>query len=147
MIALLDVSVLVPLFDDGHVHHEVAHDWFADNGVHGWASCPLSENGVLRVLTNPSQPSWYVPLPEMAERLRALCAATKHHFWADDFSLIDSDVVDLRRVRGYKQLTDVYLLGLASTKGGKFVTFDGGIPLAAVKGARKEHLEILAPSE
>jgi predicted nucleic acid-binding protein len=52
--ALLDVNVLVALFDPDHVHHEVAHDWFADNGPRGWATCPLTESGFVRVVSNPS---------------------------------------------------------------------------------------------
>jgi toxin-antitoxin system PIN domain toxin len=146
VIALLDVNVLVALFDPEHVHHVVAHDWLADNGERGWASCPITENGALRVLASPTL-EVRVPLNELAGLLRRFRERSRHEFWPDDLSLLDSALVDAGQVRGYKQLTDVYLLGLAFKKGGKFVTFDGGIPLAAVKGARKEHLEILAPSE
>ena len=146
MIALLDVNLLVALFDPEHVHHAIAHDWFADNGDDGWASCPITENGALRVLASPTL-ELHVPLEELAALLRRFCERSRHHFWADDVSLLDSAVIDVAGIRGYKQLTDVYLLGLAVKHGGRFVTFDSGVPLAAVKAARKEHLVVLAPSE
>ena len=76
MIALLDVNVLVALFDDGHIHHEAAHDWFTDNRALGWASCPITENGVMRILGNPSYPAGLTPIPEIAARLDTFCAAT-----------------------------------------------------------------------
>lgn len=147
MIALLDVNVLVPLFDGGHVHHHEAHDWFAESRSDGWASCPVTENGMLRVLSNPAQPAWYVPIAELRERLGMFCEGTEHHFWADHVSLRDAELFNVQVIRGHRQLTDVYLLGLAVRNGGRLVTFDSGIPLAAVKGAGKQHLHVLAPSE
>ena len=68
-VALLDVNVLVALFDSSHVHHEVAHDWFADHRAQGWATCPHTENGFVRVLANPAYG---------LERLRARGWAGRH---------------------------------------------------------------------
>jgi toxin-antitoxin system PIN domain toxin len=145
VIALLDVNLLVALFDPEHVHHDVAHDWFAED-CRGWASCPLTENGALRVLASPTR-ELRMPLVECASLLRRLCDHSAHHFWADDVSLLDSSVIDAAAIRGHKQLADVYLLALGVKHGGRFVTLDRGVPLTAVKGARPENLVVLAPSD
>ena len=147
MIALLDVSVLVALFDDGHVGHEAAHDWFTDNGALGWATCPITESGIMRVLGNPSYATGFTPILEIAARLDAFCAATDHHFWPDDVSFRNRTRFHLDGVRGYRQLTDVYLLGLAVQHGGRFVTLDQRVSLAAVKGAMRASLEVIASAE
>ena len=141
------MNVLVALFDEAHVHHQVAHDWYADNQKNGWASCPLTENGMLRILSAPARVDPYVPLPQLVKLLNRFRANTRHLFWPNDISLLDDDLFNVPNIRGYKQVTDVYLLGLAVKHGGRFVTFDGGVPLAAVKSARKEHLEVIAPAE
>jgi predicted nucleic acid-binding protein len=70
-------------------------------------------------------------------------AATDHAFWPDDISLLDEGLIDRNHVLGPKQLTDIYLLALAVKHGGRFVTFDQGIPLAAVRGAQSHHLVVI----
>ncbi len=147
MIALLDVSVLVALFDDGHSGHQAAHDWFAEQGAQGWASCPITENGVLRVLGNPAYPAGFTPIAEMAARLDTFCAATEHHFWPDDISFRNRAHFQVDAVRGYRQLTDVYLLALAVQRGGRFVTLDQRVSIAAVKGATRASLEVVGAAE
>jgi uncharacterized protein len=142
--ALLDASVLIALFDLAHVHHEVAHDWFADNRGRGWATSPLTENALLRIVSNPKYGSNWERTPILATRLRAFCATADHHFWPDTLSLGDSAVFDLR-VAGHQHLTDVYLLGLAKANGGVLATFDRTVPFAAVLGATREMVEVIAP--
>jgi predicted nucleic acid-binding protein len=88
-----------------------------------------------------------VPLSELIGLLGTFRERTRHEFWPDDLTLLDAALVDAGQIRGYKQLTDVYLLALAVKNGGRLVTFDAGIPLAAVKGARPEHLVVLASAE
>jgi toxin-antitoxin system PIN domain toxin len=146
-VALLDVNVLVALFHDRHVHHDLAHDWFADHGDGGWASCPITEVGLLRILGNPARVEQYVPLPRLADLLNSFCENSRHQFWPDALSLRDSHTFDVPAVRGHQQLTDVYLLGLAVKHGGKFVTLDRGVPLSAVKEATLASLEVIAPAE
>lgn len=146
MTALLDVNLLVALFDPEHVHHLIAHDWLADSVDRTWASCPMTENGALRVLASPTLDVG-VPLSELVGLLRKFRDRTRHEFWPDDLSLLDSALVDAGQLRGYKQLTDVYLLALAVKNRGRLVTFDAGVALSAVKGARPEHLVLLAASE
>jgi toxin-antitoxin system PIN domain toxin len=143
-VALLDVSVLVALFKAGHTHHQAAHDWLADHVEFGWASCPITENGLLRVLGNPSRADPFMPLAELVQRLKTFCDSAGHQFWSDSISLSDSALFNTSAFRGHQQLTDVYLLGLAVKRGGRFVTFDRSIPLAAVKGATRVSLEVIA---
>jgi toxin-antitoxin system PIN domain toxin len=142
-VALLDVSVLIALLDPGHSHHQLAHDWFHDHGDRGWASCPIVENGVVRILGNAARVDDAIPLATLIEMLTAFRRERHHHFWAEDISLCDPDHFHADALRGHQQITDAYLLALAVKNGGRFVTFDQGIPLAAVKGARREHLEVI----
>jgi toxin-antitoxin system PIN domain toxin len=142
MRALLDVNVLIALFDADHSLHREAHAWFAANGKAGWASCPLTQNGCIRVMSQPRYAS-PIPVHAVAERLRQAGADPHHEFWADDLSLLDEGAIDTARIHGPKQLTDVYLLALAVARGGRLVTFDRGLPAAAVLKAEKKHLVVI----
>ena len=139
MRALLDVNVLIALLDAEHLHHETAGRWLRDNIRHGWASCPLTQNGCVRVMAQPGYPD-SLPPAVVAERLREATATRHHRFWPDDVSLLDPGIVDWRRVVGPGQVTDVYLLALAVAHGGRFVTFDTRIAPSTVVGTDEEHL-------
>jgi toxin-antitoxin system PIN domain toxin len=143
--SLLDVNLLVALFDPDHVHHDLAHDWFADNRARGWATCPVTENGFVRVVANPRYGSVVSRPLELVTRLRQLCKIGGHRFWDDVVSLRDEALFDCSRVAGHRQLTDLYLLGLAQRHGGSLATFDRTVPLAAIVGARPDLLEVIAP--
>lgn len=143
--ALVDVNLLVALFDPDHVHHEPAHDWFADNRARGWATCPIIENGFLRVLSNPAYGAPIARVAELLSRLRRFSASGDHQFWPDEISLRDSSLFDAALVAGHRQLTDLYLLGLAHKRGGRLATFDRTIPYKAVIGATPDTLEIISP--
>jgi toxin-antitoxin system PIN domain toxin len=91
-VALLDVNVLVALFDPDHVHHEAAHRWFADNRPSGWATCPLTENGLVRVLTHPAYSQAAEQPALTVRRLRTFCSSGEHEFWPDDVSIRDGDL-------------------------------------------------------
>ncbi|MBI4704962.1 MAG: PIN domain-containing protein [Deltaproteobacteria bacterium] len=143
MRALLDVNVLIALLDRDHVHHARARDWFrAHATAHGWASCPITENGCVRIMSQPAYPN---PLPTVAVigRLAEAARHPSHEFWADDCSLLDPGTVHAGRIHGPKQVTDLYLLALAVKQGGCFATFDETIVLPAVPGARKRHLTVV----
>jgi toxin-antitoxin system PIN domain toxin len=143
---LLDVNLLVALFDPDHIHHEPAHDWFADNRARGWATCPITESGFIRVLTNPAYGALGVRAAELVARLRAFRTSGHHQFWPDDISPLDESLFDAALVVGHRQLTDVYLLGLARKRGARLATFDRTIPIKAVVGASADTLEIIAPA-
>jgi toxin-antitoxin system PIN domain toxin len=144
VIALLDVSVLIALFDHTHRNHDAAHDWFDDQRAEGWATCPITENGVVRILAGAAFRNPPYRVVELIESLAALRAVGGHHFWPASLSLSDESVFDPAYIAGHKQLTDVYLLGLAKVSGGALATFDRSIQLRAVKGATKANLQIIS---
>ena len=137
--ALLDVNVLIALHDQQHVHHEVAARWFERHARHGWASCPLTQNGCARIMSQPGYPN-AAPLAEVLTMLGRSCAHASHRFWPDDISLLDGARLHHGRMHGHRQLTDLYLLALAVAHEGRFVTFDARVPLNAVRGALAGHL-------
>lgn len=144
MIALLDVNVLVALFDPAHLHHEAAHVWFGRNRRLQWATCPLTENALVRILSNASYPGQRTTLDDAAVRLRTFCSDRHHVFWPDSVSVRDSGRFRWNHVQGHRQLTDVYLLALSVSKEGRLATFDSAISLQAVQNAAPQNLELLA---
>ena len=142
MRALLDVNVLIALLDADHVLHARAVQWFADHGKDGWASCPITQNGCVRIMASAGYPN-ALPVRAVIERLRGATQAPQHEFWPDTVSLLDARVADPMRIHGPRQLTDVYLLALAVSRGGRFVTFDVAVPREAAKGAERRHLLVL----
>jgi len=139
---LLDVNVLLALSDPMHVHHEAAHRWFAEKGSQAWATCPITENGFVRVASHPKYANRPGDMPVVLAILRRFCGAAGHQFWPDDISL--RDVLRPDVVLTHAQLTDAYLLALAVHKGGKLASLDQHIPAAAVPGGA-DALELIAP--
>jgi toxin-antitoxin system PIN domain toxin len=144
-VALLDVNLLIALFFADHIHHDVAHDWFADHRSGGWATCPITENGLVRVACQ--QPSTDAALRPsvVTDALRRFCKDKAHRTWDDSVSLADESLFAPEFIRGAAQITDVYLLGLAKKQGGYLATFDRSIPLKAVRGATASHVRVIAP--
>lgn len=143
MRALLDVNVWVALFDDAHQFSVRANQFIETPGVQ-IASCPIVENGVVRVLSLPSYGRrGGVPMRLVRERLGDACASLDHAFWADDVTLRDNQRFDFSRIQGHNQITDMYLLALAVSYGGRLVTFDRAIALSSVHGASEDHLQLL----
>lgn len=142
MRALLDVNVLIALLDADHVHHAAARHWLSRNIEHGWASCPLTQNGSIRIMSQPAYPG-ALPPAAVAARLEEATATAWHAFWPDSVSLLGDRAVNWNGVLGSRQVTDIYLLALAVHNGGRFVTFNGAVPLRAVKGAHAEHLVVI----
>ena len=143
MTALLDVNVLIALFDAAHPNHEDAHRWFGRNRRNGWATCAATINGCVRVLSSPAYPTVTATPADVASRLSVFCASPDHQFWDDSASLLDEALYRPEAISGHKQITDVYLLGLAVRHQRRLATFDRSIPLKAVRGARAEHLEVI----
>jgi uncharacterized protein len=143
MRALLDVNILIALLDSGHIHNSLVTNWLADNIEAGWASCPITQNGCIRIFSQPGYPNT-VPAAQIAERLAEAAQHTSHEFWPDSISLLQPDCLIWDKILSSRQVTDVYLLALAVQQGGCFVTLDRGIPLDAVAGALQKHLVTLA---
>lgn len=137
--ALLDVNALVALAWDSHIHHAVMHEWFAANRSKGWATCPVTESGFVRVSSNPSALPCPLGAQAACEVLRALRAVEGHRFLADEVSVTDHDVP---RLSGHRQVTDAHLLTLARRQGVRLVTFDAGI--VELAGGASDDVELLA---
>lgn len=142
MRALLDVNVPNALFDADHIAHHAAVGWFAANAINGWASCPITQNGCVRIMSHPSYPSAHAVV-DVVKSLRRASRDPVHEFWADDVSVLDDQLVDATRIHGPRQLTDVYLLALAVSRGGVLVTFDRSIAVETVRGASGASLVVL----
>ena len=142
MRALFDVNVLLALLQRDHAHHEGAQQWWAGNSMAGWASCPITQNGFVRIISQPRYPK-PMSLAAAIGVFAELIEGTDHSFWPDDISLLDAQHIDPKRILGPKQLTDIYLLALAVKNGGRFVTFDRAIPVSAVRRARDAHIVVI----
>lgn len=142
MRALLDINVLLALLDEDHIDHRRARSWLEREIVLGWASCAVTQNGFVRVMSQPNYPKSVAPATAMALLRRA--TATEHHeFWHSSISLLDSTHVVSDRVHGPRQVTDTYLLALATERRGRFVTFDSRIAVSAARRATAQNLLVL----
>lgn len=139
---LLDVSVLIALIDPAHEFHDAAHAWFRRYGARGWATCPITENGCVRIMSHPGYPFPGLTVERIRGVLAELAGLEGHVFWADSVSILEPNCFDFRRTAP-KHLTDLYLLRLAKANGGRLVTFDRTIPCEAVKGCGAEDVEML----
>jgi len=142
MRALLDINVLLALLDSDHADHHLARRWLDDEIGNGWASCAITQNGVVRIMSQPRYPSPVAPAV-VADLLAQACATPHHEFWPCEISLLDPLVVDRRRLHGPRQVTDAYLLALAVHRASRFVTFDRSVVVSAVHGASAEALTVL----
>ncbi len=137
MTYLFDVNVLIALIDPAHIHHDAAHDWFVKQGKKSWASCPLTENGVMRIVGHARYPNSPGTPAAVAQLMTGLCALPGHVFWPDDISLLDTKKLDATRLLSSAQVTDSYLLALAIAHNGKLATFDRRLVVDAVRGGAK----------
>ena len=141
MRALLDSDFLIAFVDKDHVHHVQARTWLTAHLDQGWASCAVTQNACIRIMSLPFYSNRKSP-KDVATAIQATCGTPDHLYWTDEISLSDPTLFDLTGVNS-KDLTDIYLLGLATFHGGRLVTFDQGITTAAVLNARPHNLVIL----
>ncbi|MBN8727603.1 MAG: PIN domain-containing protein [Xanthomonadales bacterium] len=137
---LLDVNVLLALLDPLHVHHDPAHAWF-ETARTSWASCNITQNGALRIMSHPRYGNPLASTAEAAEILADLCSQPGHVFWPADVSVLDSSWIDRTHLLSAGQVTDTWLLALAVKHGGRLATFDRHLSTAAVRnGAAACHV-------
>ncbi len=143
MTALLDVNALIALVDSYHVDHQTMQSWFLEHHATGWATCPLTENGMVRVLSQAAYPSGQRTPAEVIQVLDALKTAFQksYSFWQDDVSLSDASLFKGELIAGARQVTEVYLLGLAVKNGGAMISFDLSLAWQAVRGASDRLIE------
>jgi toxin-antitoxin system PIN domain toxin len=140
--ALLDVNLLLAIHDRRHTHHRLAVNWFRSNIEFGWSTCAITQNGFVRVVSQPTYPN---PLTTTAAA-RTLQAATQHpahQFWPCDTELVDPSQIDTNFLLGPKQVTDAYLLALATRHAGRFATFDQRVDLRVVPAATVSNLVLV----
>ena len=142
MTALLDVNMLLALLDAGHMHHERAKTWLLSQPNVAWASCPLTQNGFIRIISQHAYPG-RVSVGEATDLLADAAASGHHQFWPDDLSFLDKSAFNHSLIHGPKQVTDAYLLALAVTHGGRLVALDRSIQVACVRNAQAENLVLL----
>ena len=135
MVYLLDINALIALCDNHHIHHEIAHRWFMRQNKPKWATCPLTENGFLRILGNPNYPHYPGSPSVVLSMLQTARSIVNHHFWPDSKSILE--IVKPGILMHSSHITDIYLLGLAVANGGKLATFDRKIPVQTVIGGEK----------
>ena len=142
MRALLDVNVIIALLDSGHVMHTSACTWLERNLSQGWATCPLTQNGVVRIMAQPAYPNTQ-QAQKVAARLAESCYHPSHAFWPQQISLLQEGLIRWERILGPRQITDAYLLALAVAHGGRLVSFDQRIEPQQVPGANASHLQVI----
>jgi toxin-antitoxin system PIN domain toxin len=143
MAALLDVNALIALVDPDHVGHEAMHRWFRKHSGSGWATCAITENGMVRVLSQPAYPSGQRSPSDVIGILKSLKVAflESHAFWLDEASLTDDSLFDAHFIGRSKLVTDAYLLGLALRHKGTLVSLDRSLPWQAIRGGTARLVE------
>lgn len=125
---LLDVNVLVALMWPAHDGHERAQNWFARHSRAGWATCPFTQAGCVRILSNPAFSSDAVTPQEALKLLRSNLEHPSHLFWPDDLTFAKAVEPMQRQLMGHRQVSDAYLLGLAIRRKARLATLDRSVP-------------------
>jgi len=128
---LLDINILIALGDPCHVHAHRAHRWLASIKGVAWATCPLVQNGFLRILGNASYYKSPGPPQIVNGLLQQICRRPGHQFWPDAITLCDYAALP-----SSKHLTDFYLLALAIRHQAKFATLDLRIDPSQIPGGK-----------
>lgn len=140
----MDVNVLIGLVNPKHVHHQIVKKWFSNIGADTWVTCPITELGFVRIVSNPSFESEYDRPIQASNYLDLLKKRfDNHEFWADTISLTEENIIDVPCIISWKHLTDAYLLGIAYKNNGKLVTLDRGISTNWLKDKKANIIEHL----
>lgn len=142
MRALLDVNVLIALLDEAHVLHVAAARWLTANINNGWASCPMTQNGCIRIMAHSTYPNRRAVV-QVVESLSAATQTPYHQFWPDDVETVSATDLDWRLLLTSKHLTDVYLLAIATRRNARFVSFDRQIPATVVSSSATKNLLVI----
>jgi uncharacterized protein len=134
-VALLDINVLVGLLSEDSEFHAAAQRWFLQNARKGWATCPFTEAGFVRIISNPASSRHVIRPTQAIEILEDSVKFPVHEFWKDDLTLAEATADFREYLTGHQQTNDAYLLGLTAKHKARIVTFDRGLPaLAAAAG-------------
>ncbi|HQV68738.1 MAG TPA: PIN domain-containing protein [Thermoflexales bacterium] len=135
---LLDVNTILALLDPRHVFHEAAHAWLGSQPMSvRLLTCPLTENGVIRVASQSKYPNHLGTASDVREVMQAFCADSRHEFCPDDVSLLDEKTLAHPELLTPSRVTDIYLLALAIKHNARMATFDNRIPADAILHGKK----------
>jgi uncharacterized protein len=135
--SLLDVNILIASVDEGHVAYKRVHAWLGESAGRHWASCPLTQAGFVRIISNRGFHERPVSVSESFELLAAITERPGHRFWPIDITFSEAVQPFRERLFGHRQVTDAYLLGLAIKNKGRLVTLDRGIEVLAGESYRQ----------
>jgi toxin-antitoxin system PIN domain toxin len=133
---LLDVNALLALVWPAQEHHERVRAWFLANASRHWATCPITQAGCVRLLSNPTVTPGALSVHDALQVLAANLKHPGHIFWPDDLELLSSLSLCGSKLQGYRQITDAYLLGMAIHRKAHLVTLDGSIASLLASSAR-----------
>lgn len=139
---LLDLNTLLALLDPQHVFHEAAHRWVETTPGLRFLTCPLVQNGVVRIASQSAYPNALGTAGEVCAVVAAFCADPRHEFCPDDISLLDPAHLARPALLTPSRVTDLYLLALARRHGANLATFDRRIPAEAVPDGHR-HLTVI----
>jgi toxin-antitoxin system PIN domain toxin len=133
---LFDVNALIALIDSSHIHHDAIHQWFSKHAKRGWATCALTENGAVRILSQSAYPGGQRTPTQVLQFLRIFKESNRsvYTFFNNNISLTDESLFDTAHLTKAVQIMDAYLLGLALKHNVRLVTFDRDVPWQAVRG-------------
>jgi toxin-antitoxin system PIN domain toxin len=132
---LLDANVLIALAWPEHSAHERASLWFASHARQGWATCPMTQAALVRVLSNPAFSARALTPSGALLVLNRNVELPGHRFWSDSIQLGEALKRMTGTLTGRQQITDAYLVALAIQNRGKLATLDRGILQFAPAGA------------
>ena len=124
--SLLDTNLLIALLWPTHEFHDAAQRWFRANRSE-WATCPITECGFVRIVSNPAFSRDAVSTQEATGYLASNLASPKHRFLADAISFSKAVASFIPTISGHGHVTDAYLLGLALHHNARVATFDQGM--------------------
>lgn len=139
---LLDVNLLIALLDSNHEYHSLTIEWLINNKNNQLLVCPITQNGCIRILSLSSYPNKF-KVEEVVNKLRELIASQNFKFIEDNLDILESNTINWLQIQGSKQITDAYLLALATKNNSALATLDKKIELQTVKTAKRNNLVVL----
>jgi len=124
---LLDVNALLALAWEEHAFH--ARILARMVGLNGdrWASCAITQLGFMRLSSTPGLLQPALTPGKARGVLEGLVTHPKHQFLRD-LPLAPVELVgELGALKGYRQITDAYLIRLARHHRAGILTFDRGM--------------------
>ena len=121
---MLDLNLLLALAWPLHIHHDPAHSRFDREALPGWATCPLTQLGFVRLSSDPAFTSDAVSPTEALTLLQDITAMDGHEFRSNNVDCVSAAFANVMQIAGHRQVTGAYLLSLARKRSGCLATLD-----------------------